>query len=82
MAQALAADSKRFDEAFDIRYAEIIGARHAESVSWRLIDFWHLCGDADAIVSRIDALEEVGVSTVSMTIYTVLDALPLIPGRG
>ena len=82
LAQALAEDSKRFDEAFDIRQTEIIGAPHAQSVSWRLIDFWHLCGDADAIAARIDALEEVGISTVSMTIYTVIDTLRLIGDVG
>ena len=81
-AQALVADSKRFDEAFDIQHAELIGAPHSQSVSWRLIDFWHLYGTADAIAARIDALEEVGVSTVSMTIYTIVDTLQLIRDVG
>ena len=80
--EALIADSKRFDEAFDIRHAELIGAPHAESVSWRLIDFWHLCGPVEVISTRIDALKEAGVSTVSMTIYTVVDTLKLIRDVG
>ena len=74
----LIADSRRFDEAFDMRYAELIGAPHAETVSWRLINFWHLAGSADSICSRIDALEAAGVSTVSMTIYTITDTLEMI----
>ena len=74
----LIADSRRFDAAFDMRYAELIGAPHADAVSWRLINFWHLAGSADSICARIDALEAAGVSTVSMTIYTITDTLGMI----
>ena len=75
---ALVRDSRRFDAAFDPRQAETIGAPHADAVSWRLIDFWHLCAGADEICHRIDALRETGLATVSMTVYTVADKLAMI----
>ena len=80
--EKLIADSRRFDELFEIEQAEQIGAPHSQSVSWRLIDLWHLYGTPDEIVSRIDDLAAVGVRTISITIYTILDTLRLIDDVG
>ena len=77
-ADALIRDSKRFDEAFELHNAELLGAPHTEAVSWRLIDFWHLCGDRAEICERIEELRETGLKTVSMTIYTLIDKLGMI----
>ena len=76
--QALINDSRRYAEAFDPRHAEMLGAPHAEAVSWRLIDFWHLCGSAEQIRERVEELGAIGVKTVSMTTYTLVDELAMI----
>ena len=75
---ALIRDSRRYAEAFDPRFAELLGAPHAAAVSWRLIDFWHLCGGAEDIRARVAALRAIGVRTVSMTVYTLADKLAMI----
>ena len=75
---ALTGDSKRYAEAFDPRYAELLGAPHAAAVSWRLIDFWHLCASAEEILERVEELRTIGVKTVSMTVYTLADTLAMI----
>ena len=75
---ALTGDSKRYAEAFDPRYAELLGAPHAAAVSWRLIDFWHLCASAEEILERVEELRTIGVKTVSMTVYTLADTLATI----
>ena len=75
---ALTGDSKRYAEAFDPRYAELLGAPHAAAVSWRLIDFWHLCASAEQILERVEELRTIGVKTVSMTVYTLADTLATI----
>ena len=76
--QALITDSRRYAEAFDPRYAEMLGAPHAAAVSWRLIDFWHLCGSAERIRDRVEELGAIGVKTVSTTTYTLADGLAMI----
>ncbi len=76
--QALITDSRRYAEAFDPRYAEMLGAPHAAAVSWRLIDFWHLCGSAERIRDRVEELCAIGVKTVSTTTYTLADGLAMI----
>ena len=76
--EALIGDSKRYAEAFDPRYAELLGAPHAAAVSWRLIDFWHLCASAQEILQRVDELRTIGVQTVSTTVYTLADELAMI----
>ena len=76
--RALIDDSKRYADAFDPRYAEMLGAPHAQAVSWRLIDFWHLCGSAREIRERVEELRDIGVKTVSMTTYTLADGLAMI----
>ena len=80
--QALINDSRRFAEAFDPRYAEMLGAPHAAAVSWRLIDFWHLCGSAEQIRDRVEELGAIGVKTVSTTTYTLADTLSMIRSVG
>ena len=75
---ALTGDSKRYAEAFDPRFAELLGAPHAAAVSWRLIDFWHLCASAEEILERVEELRAIGVKTVSMTVYTLADTLAMI----
>ena len=80
--EALITDSRRYAEAFDPRYAEMLGAPHAEAVSWRLIDFWHLCGSAEQIRERVEELRAIGVKTVSTTVYTVADTLSMIRSVG
>lgn len=76
--KALIDDSKRFEAALDPRYAELLGAPHAAAVSWRLIDFWHLCAGAEEIRERVEVLRSLGVKTVSMTTYTLADPLAMI----
>ena len=80
--EALINDSRRYAEAFDPRYAELLGAPHAAAVSWRLIDFWHLCGSAEQIRERVEELGAIGVKTISTTVYTVADPLAMIRSVG
>ena len=80
--EALITASRRYAEAFDPRYAELLGAPHSAAVSWRLIDFWHLCGSAEQIRERVEELGAIGVKTVSMTTYTLVDELAMIRSVG
>ena len=51
-------------------------------MSWRLIDFWHLCGSAEQVRDRVEELGAIGVKTVSTTVYTVADTLAMIRSVG
>ena len=71
--QALINDSKTFAEALDPELAERVDAPHSKVVSQRLIDFYHISGTASEIRERIERLGALGIKTVSMTAYTLID---------
>ena len=72
-AQSLIDDSKSFFDVFDPALAERLDVPHNEAVSNRLINHFHLIGRPEQIIERIGELREVGVTTVSMTTYTLVD---------
>ena len=71
-------DSKRFADAMDPELAETVDAPHSKVVTQRLIDFYHLSGMPDEICERIQLLGELGVKTISMTVYTIIDKKGMI----
>ena len=78
LAEALAEDSRRFEEAFDPDYGERVDSPQSKTVTWRMIDFYHLWGTADEICQRIETLGKIGVKTISMVAYTLLDMESMI----
>ena len=71
-------DSRKFAEALDPSKAEQVDAPHSKVVSQRLIDFFHLSGTAEDVCERIDKLGQLGVKTISMTVYTLIDKKGMI----
>ena len=48
-------------------------ALHSKAVSQRMIDFMHLTGHPDDICEQIDMLEQLGVTNISTTVFTIID---------
>lgn len=76
--EELIRDSRRFAEALDPDLAERVDAPHAKVVSQRLIDFYHISGTPEEICDRIRVLGQLGVKTISMTVYTLIDKMGMI----
>ena len=71
--QTLINDSRAFAEALDPAVAERVDAPHSKVVSQRLIDFYHISGPPSEMCERIEQLGELGIKTISMTAYTLID---------
>ena len=78
LVEELIRDSKSFADAMDPELAERVDAPHSKVVTQRLIDFYHLSGTPDEICERIQLLGELGVKTISMTVYTIIDKKRMI----
>ena len=76
--EELIRDSRTFAEALDPLWAERVDAPHAEVVTQRLIDFYHISGTPEEICDRIRELGQLGVKTISMTVYTLIDKMGMI----
>ena len=81
-AESLIQDSKAFHSVFDVACAERLDVPHNEAVSDRLIAHYHLVGPPQQIRERIEALRREGVTTVSMTTYTLADRLGMVQRVG
>lgn len=64
---------KRVHDAYDYYEHERTDAPHGSLVTQRLIDFKMLTGTPDDIAEQINKLAEIGVRTISMTVYTIID---------
>ena len=73
--QALINDSRAFANALDPDVAERVDAPHSKVVSQRLIDFYHISGPPSEMCEKIERLGELGIKTMSMTAYTLIDKM-------
>ena len=73
--QALINDSRTFAQALDPDVAERVDAPHSHVVTQRLIDFYHISGSPSEMCERIEILGELGIKTISMTAYTLIDKI-------
>ncbi len=64
---------KRVYNAWDEYEHEMTNAAHANAVSQRVIDFFHLTGREDEICERIEKIGRLGVKTISTTTFTIID---------
>jgi len=48
-------------------------ALHSKAVTQRMIDFMHLTGKPDDICEQIEKLEQLGVTNISTTVFTIVD---------
>lgn len=71
-------DVKRVHDAYQYYEHERIDARHGELVTDRIIDAHILCGTLDDVGEHVTRLAEVGVKTLSMTVYTIVDKLGMM----
>lgn len=71
-------DVKRVHDAYRYDEHERIDAKHGELVTDRIIDAHILCGTLDDVGEQITRLADVGVKTLSMTVYTVVDKLAMM----
>lgn len=75
-------DSKRFSEALDPRMGEQLDVPHTQVVTDRMIDFFHFRGKEEDICEDIGKLSELGVKTISMTTYTLVDKVGMLKEVG
>ena len=73
--QALINDSRAFAQALDPDVAERVDAPHSHVVTQRLIDFYHISGSPSEMCERIERLGDLGIKTISMTAYTLIDKI-------
>jgi 5,10-methylenetetrahydromethanopterin reductase len=64
---------KQVHDAYDYYQHEQTDADHSKLVSQRVIDLFVLSGTPDDICEQIAKLGPIGITTVSMTIYTIID---------
>ena len=64
---------KLVSDAYDSYQHERTDAPHGKLVSPRLIDFTMLTGTPEDICDQIYALQEIGIKTISMTLFTIID---------
>jgi 5,10-methylenetetrahydromethanopterin reductase len=69
----LIAEGKRVYDAYDEYQHELPDAPHAKLVTQRMADFIHLLGPVNDISARIDELRHLGVTNLSVTMFTVAD---------
>ena len=74
--------SINFSRAYDPSYGERVDSPQSKTVTWPMIDFFHLVGTADEICAKIDKLHKIGVNTISMVAYTLLDMENMIKRVG
>ncbi len=75
-------DTKAFDKALDRRQGERLDAPHSKVVTRRLIDFFHFSGKEDDIIEQVNNLAGLGVKTISMTTYTLVDKIGMVKEVG
>lgn len=80
--EELVRDSRKFSDALNHRFGEQLDAPHTRVVTRRLIDFFHFSGKEEDICEAISQLGELGVKTISMTVYTVIDKKGMIKEVG
>ena len=66
-------DIKKVLAAYDYYEHEKTDAPHGRVVTQRVIDHLMLTGTPDDICEQIYKLQQVGVKTISMTVYTIID---------
>ena len=66
-------DIKKAHDAYDYYEHERTDAPHGKVVTQRVLDHLMLTGTPDDICEQIEKLFNVGVRTVSMTVYTIID---------
>ena len=66
-------DIKKAHAAYDYYEHEKTDAPHGRVVTQSVIDHLMLTGTPDDICDQIYKLQQVGVKTISMTVYTIID---------
>ncbi len=66
-------DIKKAHDAYQYYAHERTDAPHGKAVTQRLIDFFMLTGTPDDICEQIEKMGKIGVKTVSMPLYTIID---------
>ena len=75
-------DTKKYSESLQTRFAERIDAPHSKMVTQRMIDFFHFSGKEEAIIEQMEELADIGVKTISMTTYTLINKVAMVKEVG
>jgi DNA-binding MurR/RpiR family transcriptional regulator len=51
-------------------------------VTQRMIDFFHFSGKEEAIIEQMEELADIGVKTISMTTYTLINKVDMVKEVG
>ena len=65
---------KRVHDVYDPYQTETLGAPHDQAVTQRVIDFSHLTGTPEDICEQIYKLGQLGIRTISVVDFTVIDS--------
>jgi len=76
--EELMSDSANAAKAYDPYYHEHIEAPHAKLVTQRMIDTYHLTGPASEVIDRIEELGQIGVTTISTVLFTIIDKIGMM----
>ena len=64
---------KRVRDNWNEDYHESTDAPHAQFVTQRIIDFFHIVGPPDDLCERIHQLGQIGITNISTTVFTIID---------
>ena len=80
--ESIAKASRAYADVVDPKQGEKLDAPHSKVVTDKLIDFFHFRGKEDDIIEHMNKLSEVGVKTISMTTYTLIDKVGMLKEVG
>ncbi len=75
-------DTKRYFQAIDPKIGEKLDSPHSKVVTDLMIDFYHFRGTGEEISERMNELSNLGVKTISMTTYTLIEKLEMLEKVG
>ncbi len=75
-------DTKKYGDILDPRHTEQLDVPHSKVVTRRMIDFFHFSGREEDIIAQMEELADIGVKTISMTTYTLIDKIGMVKEVG